>query len=486
VPLTVRERLAALDLPGTVRFGAPSIDPVRRLPVGIAALDALLDGGLPRGHLSEIVGGPSSGRTAVLHALLAATTRAGAVAALVDLPDALDPPSLARAGAVLERILWVRPPAPRLALQCAELILAAGGFAVVALDLDRAAPGRPVPRAAWLRLAQAARGAAAAGVVLGRRQTGAAAALALRLHTRRVRWNDRLLDGLATTATVSRSRFGAAERLASIVVGEELAGFERQLSLVSRDAVGGDTDERQPKQMNTDPPPPPDEHNPTPPTSILFLLSGVGRLCVHWGGSGGDLCSSVDLAFADRCEQRMRLACLRARFPLAAWLRAEPSCAGAVAIADGDAASAARGGVGGGRRPASPSASARRRRCPSQRSDGARRVAGPSAPRTRRSATSPIPSRRGSRMARRARSGSTPTASASSTPASMISRRRRCAAPPRSGSRRRSASPAARSPPSWRRATAAAARWCRRATSGGCWRRCRSISCRRRRRCARR
>jgi len=49
-----------------------------------------------------------------------------------------------------------------------------------------------------------------------------------------VRWNDHLLDGLATTATVSRSRFGAAERIASIVVGEELAGFERQLSTVSR------------------------------------------------------------------------------------------------------------------------------------------------------------------------------------------------------------------------------------------------------------
>jgi hypothetical protein len=236
VPPTARERLAALELPGTVRFGAPSAEPVRRLPVGIAALDALLDGGLPRGHLSEIVGAPSSGRTAVLHALLATTTRAGAVAALVDLPDALDPITLARAGAVLERVLWVRPPAPRQALQCAELILSAGGFAVVALDLDREpAAARPLPRAAWLRLAQAARRADAAGVVLGtRRQTGAAAALALRLHARRTHWNDRLLDGLTTTATLSRSRFGVAERIATIVVGDELTGFEQQLSVVSR------------------------------------------------------------------------------------------------------------------------------------------------------------------------------------------------------------------------------------------------------------
>ena len=236
MPPTARERLAALELPGTVRFGSPSAEPVRRLPVGIAALDGLLDGGLPRGHLSEIVGAPSSGRTAVLHALLATTTRAGAVAALVDLPNALDPLTLARAGAVLERVLWVRPPAPRLALQCAELILAAGGFALVALDLDcAAAAGRPLPRAAWLRLAQAARRAAAAGVVLGpRRQAGAAAALALGLHAHRVRWSDHLLDGLTATATLSRSRFGGAERIATIAVGDELAGFEQQLSVVSR------------------------------------------------------------------------------------------------------------------------------------------------------------------------------------------------------------------------------------------------------------
>lgn len=228
MPPTARERLAALKLPGTVRFGAPPAERLHRLPVGIAALDALLDGGLPRGHLSELVGGPSSGRTAVLYALLAATTRAGAVAAVVDLPDALDPPSLAHAGAVLDRILWVRPPAPRPALQCAELILAAGGFALVALDLDAAvaATHRPPPRAAWLRLAQAARGADASALLIGRRcQAGAAAALALRLQARRVHWNAHLLDGLTATATLSRSRFGGAERLARIDVGDDRAEF---------------------------------------------------------------------------------------------------------------------------------------------------------------------------------------------------------------------------------------------------------------------
>jgi RecA/RadA recombinase len=66
--------LPAFNIPG-VRLGAPPAEAVRRLPSGIAALDTLLGGGLPRGHLSEIVGGLSSGRTALLHAWLVGNER---------------------------------------------------------------------------------------------------------------------------------------------------------------------------------------------------------------------------------------------------------------------------------------------------------------------------------------------------------------------------------------------------------------------------
>ena len=138
---TTAQPLLAFNIPG-VRLGAPPAEAVRRLPSGIAALDTLLGGGLPRGHLSEIVGGLSSGRTALLHAWLAASTRAGEVAAVIDLPDGLDPPSLARAGADLERVLWVRPPSARIALKCTELIVGAGGFGLVALQLERKAEAR--------------------------------------------------------------------------------------------------------------------------------------------------------------------------------------------------------------------------------------------------------------------------------------------------------------------------------------------------------
>ena len=222
-----RERFASLLLSG-VRIGALPAEPVRRLSTGIVPLDALLDGGLPRGYLSEIVGGPSSGRTALLHALLASATRRGEVAAVVDLLDVLDPPSLARAGVDLERVLWVRPPASRTALACVELVLSAGGFGLVALDLggrpgsERA--GRPLPQQVWPRLAQTARRAGAVCVVCApRRIVGGAAAIALNLAQRQVRWSGRLLDGFATTAVLARSRFGPVERAVVLMLGERFA-----------------------------------------------------------------------------------------------------------------------------------------------------------------------------------------------------------------------------------------------------------------------
>jgi hypothetical protein len=204
-------------------------EPVRRLPSGIAPLDALLGGGLPRGHLSEIVGGPSSGRTALLHALLASATRRGEVTAVVDLGDALDPPSLARAGADLARVLWVRPPSPQTALKCAELVLSAGGFGLVALDGLGARPGsgRPLPRPVWVRLAQSTRRAGAVLAVLAeRRLTTSCAAVALRLTQRRARWSGRLFDGITCAAELTRSRFDPAERTVVLALGESLAALD--------------------------------------------------------------------------------------------------------------------------------------------------------------------------------------------------------------------------------------------------------------------
>lgn len=219
-----RERVASLILPGTVWIGTKPVEPVRRLGTGVAALDAVLDGGVPRGRLSEIAGAPSSGRTALMCALLAAATRGGEVTAVVDLPDALHPESLCAAGVDLGRVLWVRPPSVRVGLRCAELVLAAGGFGLVVLDLG--VPGvLRLPMHVWPRLARAAGQAGGALVVLApQRVVGSFAAVSVTLTRQPPRWSRgtwRMFEGLAARAVVERNRHGAAGRDAKIAMSAE-------------------------------------------------------------------------------------------------------------------------------------------------------------------------------------------------------------------------------------------------------------------------
>lgn len=164
-------------------------DVVRVAPTGWDRLDAALGGGWARGELSEIVGPRSSGRTSLAFTSLAAATRRGEVVALVDAIDRCDPASAAAAGVDLARLLWVRGPAltaeqarPALvdaavskALRAFDLILRAGGFAVVVLDLADISPRviRALPPATWMRLARVMDGATGtagrdtAGLILG-------------------------------------------------------------------------------------------------------------------------------------------------------------------------------------------------------------------------------------------------------------------------------------------------------------------------------
>ncbi len=201
------------------RGGLPVLSP-GRCPTGMAAVDGLLDGGFPRGHLSEIVGAPSSGRTALARALLAGATRAGEVVGVIDAADAFDPASAAAAGIELARVLWVRAPHVHAALRSAERLLQARGFPLVLIDLA-GAPGalRGDATAAWSRLARAAAGAEAALVVLaGRRLAGASAELALEMQPRCARFTGTpaLLEGLEVEAVLARARRGAEGRAARI------------------------------------------------------------------------------------------------------------------------------------------------------------------------------------------------------------------------------------------------------------------------------
>jgi recombination protein RecA len=75
---------------------------------GVPEIDALLDGGLPLGAITEMVGPECSGRTSVALSFIAQMTQAGKVCAWVDVSNMLQPESAAAAGVDLSRLLWVR------------------------------------------------------------------------------------------------------------------------------------------------------------------------------------------------------------------------------------------------------------------------------------------------------------------------------------------------------------------------------------------
>jgi hypothetical protein len=179
-------RARKLDVTLTASPGTPPAPPERLAPIDRADVDTALGGGLRRGHLSEITGAPSSGRTLVAVQALAAAAARGEAVALVDTCDTFDPASAAAHGLALSRLLWVRPsthlPSTELkaggvsdenasrALKAFSLILQAGGFGLVVLDLaDVPAPAlRRFPLTTWMRVARIIEGRDTVALLVGR------------------------------------------------------------------------------------------------------------------------------------------------------------------------------------------------------------------------------------------------------------------------------------------------------------------------------
>ena len=210
----------------------------RRLPSGLPLVDNLLDGGIVRGRVSEIIGDLSSGKTTLAASFAAFSTMRGEVAAWIDSTDSFDPESMAAAGVDLTRLLWVsshrRSTPPRASapycdepgicktgatpvniLKAAEWILAAGGFGLVVIDFSGWT--RPIPESAALRLARAAERSGAAVIVLAaQRICGTFAALSLVMNRNRTCFSRStagapvLFDGLVVKAMVTRNKLGGS------------------------------------------------------------------------------------------------------------------------------------------------------------------------------------------------------------------------------------------------------------------------------------
>ena len=171
---------------------------------GIRPLDELLQGGLRRGGLIEIVGRRSSGRFSILLQTLAVFTGRGETAALIDLGDGLDPRAADDSGVDPSRLLWARPEHLKSALIATELLLNTG-FPLVALDLGSPPiPGGRGPEASWIRLARTAQKHQAILLVSSPyRASGTTAQVVVESSKTRSRWRGtgrapRLLSAVST------------------------------------------------------------------------------------------------------------------------------------------------------------------------------------------------------------------------------------------------------------------------------------------------
>jgi hypothetical protein len=191
---------ARFDVPFQVR-GRPDKE---QLATGIPAIDKLTAGGIPRGTLTEICGTESTGRTALVFALLGQATQRGECCAWIDAEGAFDPASAIEAGVALERVLWVNCGGnAQHALKSTDLLIQAGGFGLVVLDLADTpdAMARRISLASWFRLRHAAERTGAALVAVERQMNArSCSTLQIEMRRRKPVWIGKLLRGIAAQA----------------------------------------------------------------------------------------------------------------------------------------------------------------------------------------------------------------------------------------------------------------------------------------------
>lgn len=185
------------------RFGSASKlrekPPNEMMPAGIPEVDRL-SGGIPRGAISEILGPVSSGRTTLLHSVLAASTASQEICALVDASDSFDATSASAAGIALDQLLWIRCGSNiDHAIKATDLLLQSGGFGLVALDLGDvpAQQSRRIQISRWFRFRKAIENTPTALVVISRDPNArSCASLVLELSREGEQWSRPALQEL--------------------------------------------------------------------------------------------------------------------------------------------------------------------------------------------------------------------------------------------------------------------------------------------------
>lgn len=167
--------------------------PAEITSTGITQIDGLVEGGVPRGAITEIFGHATSGRTTCLLSALVHATTHEEVCALVDTNDVFDPHTASQAGINLDRLLWVRcNNILEHAFKAADLLLQAGGFGVVILDLGDvpAKSAKRIISSWWYRFRRTLEATSTAMIVITEEScVGSRAALALELNQETCLWS---------------------------------------------------------------------------------------------------------------------------------------------------------------------------------------------------------------------------------------------------------------------------------------------------------
>jgi recombination protein RecA len=155
-------------------------------------------------------------------------TEQGECCALIDASNAFDPLSASANGVNLDRLFWARCAAPHAklspvdkSLKATDMILSAGGFGLIVLDLGDIEPRltQKIPLSYWYRFRRAVELTAAAFIVLEQQPSAkSCASLVIALQMNSSEWvptrsqaqNPKLLTGANFSADVIRSRIATS------------------------------------------------------------------------------------------------------------------------------------------------------------------------------------------------------------------------------------------------------------------------------------
>jgi hypothetical protein len=154
------------------RFPHAPVAAATQLITGLAFLDEAIDGGLPKGAITELISPRiSAGSASLIHALLQVAQRDRFFLALIDGRDSFDPSASGGLGnAGLHHLLWVRCTNALDAIKAADLLLRDGNFPLVIVDLVLNLPEelRKIPQTSWYRLQRLVEPAPTACLVMTR------------------------------------------------------------------------------------------------------------------------------------------------------------------------------------------------------------------------------------------------------------------------------------------------------------------------------